>query len=79
MDPNDRYKVLEIKALKRPGHEEALKMLQKIAKQVQPIMRKHKWTVNLLSEFEYSLFSLSRSQSSSSSVYFSQFADLILV
>lgn len=53
MDPNDRYKVLEIKALKRPGHDEALKFLHKIAKQVQPIMRKRKWTVNLLSEFEY--------------------------
>ncbi|XXG51683.1 hypothetical protein AAC387_Pa03g0199 [Persea americana] len=53
MDPNDRYKVLEIKALKRPGHDEALKFLHKIAKQVQPIMRKRKWTVNLLSEFDH--------------------------
>ncbi|TYH31188.1 hypothetical protein ES288_A01G154000v1 [Gossypium darwinii] len=48
----DLHKVWEIKALKRkPGEEEAKKNLEKIAKQVQPIMRKHKWRVKLLSEF----------------------------
>ncbi|MBA0640601.1 hypothetical protein Goklo_023523 [Gossypium klotzschianum] len=43
----DLYKVWEIKALKRkPGEEEAKKILEKIAKQVQPI-----WRVKLLLEF----------------------------
>lgn len=52
MNVGDLNKVWEIKALKRkPGEEEAMKMLEKIAKQVQPIMRKHKWRVKLLSEF----------------------------
>ncbi|XP_061364138.1 uncharacterized protein LOC133307612 [Gastrolobium bilobum] len=52
MNLGDLNKVWEIKALKRkPGQEEATKMLEKIAKQVQPIMRKHKWRVKLLSEF----------------------------
>ncbi|XP_057723108.1 uncharacterized protein LOC130938044 [Arachis stenosperma] len=48
----DLHKVWEINALKRkPLQEEATKMLEKIAKQVQPIMRKHKWRVKVLSEF----------------------------
>ncbi|KAJ1441258.1 Zinc finger, RanBP2-type [Sesbania bispinosa] len=52
MNVGDFNNVWEIKALKRkPGQEEATKMLEKIAKQVQPIMRKHKWRVKLLSEF----------------------------
>ncbi|KAE9598529.1 hypothetical protein Lal_00021060 [Lupinus albus] len=52
MNVGDLNKVWEIKALKRkPGEDEATKMLDKIAKQVQPIMRKHKWRVKLLSEF----------------------------
>ncbi|KAJ4828679.1 hypothetical protein Tsubulata_022613 [Turnera subulata] len=52
MNSGDLHKVWEIKALKRkPGHEEAQKMLDKIALQVQPIMRKHKWRVKVLSEF----------------------------
>lgn len=52
MNSGDNYKVWEFKALKRkPGEEKATKMLEKIAKQVQPIMRKHKWRVKLLSEF----------------------------
>ncbi|KAK5845672.1 hypothetical protein PVK06_001877 [Gossypium arboreum] len=52
MNLGDLHKVWEIKALKRkPGEEEAKKNLEKIAKQVQPIMRKHKWRVKLLSEF----------------------------
>ncbi|KAE8706558.1 Zinc ion binding isoform 2 [Hibiscus syriacus] len=52
MNLGDLHKVWEIKTLKRkPGEEEAKKILEKIAKQVQPIMRKHKWRVKLLSEF----------------------------
>ncbi|GMI85218.1 Wss1/SPRTN type repair protease A [Hibiscus trionum] len=52
MNLGDLNKVWEIKALKRkPGEEEAKKILEKIANQVQPIMRKHKWRVKLLSEF----------------------------
>ncbi|KAK3198759.1 hypothetical protein Dsin_022174 [Dipteronia sinensis] len=40
------------KALKRkPEEEEAKKIVERIAKQVQPIMRKCKWRVKLLSEF----------------------------
>ncbi|MFQ6644111.1 hypothetical protein Gotur_017279 [Gossypium turneri] len=38
MNLGDLHKVWEIKALKRkPGEEEAKKILEKIAKQVQPI------------------------------------------
>ncbi|EEF39621.1 uncharacterized protein LOC8286855 [Ricinus communis] len=51
MNVGDLNKVWEIKALKKPGEEEAKRMLEKIAKQVQPIMRKHKWRVKVLSEF----------------------------
>ncbi|KAG4188673.1 hypothetical protein ERO13_A08G180800v2 [Gossypium hirsutum] len=53
MNLGDLHKVWEIKALKRkPGEEEAKKkILKKIAKQVQPIMCKHKWRVKLLSKF----------------------------
>ncbi|XP_031405041.1 DNA-dependent metalloprotease WSS1 isoform X2 [Punica granatum] len=47
----DLNKVWEIKALKKPGEDEARKMLERIAKQVQPIMRNRKWRVKLLSEF----------------------------
>ncbi|XP_031258950.1 DNA-dependent metalloprotease WSS1 [Pistacia vera] len=52
MNLGDLHKVWEIKTLKRkPGEEEAKKILERIAKQVQPIMRKHKWRVKVLSEF----------------------------
>lgn len=52
MNLGDLHKVWEVKALKKkPGEEEATKILEKIAKQVQPIMRKHKWRVKILSEF----------------------------
>ncbi|WVZ01148.1 hypothetical protein V8G54_027217 [Vigna mungo] len=51
MDLNDLNKVWEIKPLKRIGEDEARKILEKVAKQVQPIMRKRKWKVNVLSEF----------------------------
>ncbi|XP_039117215.1 DNA-dependent metalloprotease WSS1 [Dioscorea cayenensis subsp. rotundata] len=44
-------KVLDIKPLKKPREDEALKTLERIAKQVQPIMRHRKWRVHLLSEF----------------------------
>ncbi|TKY47986.1 DNA-dependent metalloprotease WSS1 [Spatholobus suberectus] len=51
MNLNDLNKVWEIKPLKRIGEDEAMKILEKVAKQVQPIMRKRKWKVNVLSEF----------------------------
>ncbi|KAF9621946.1 hypothetical protein IFM89_029166 [Coptis chinensis] len=51
MNLGDLNKVWEIKALKMPGEDEARNILEKIAKQVQPIMKKHKWRVKLLSEF----------------------------
>lgn len=51
MNLGDLNKVWEIKALKKPGEDEARKMLDRIAKQVQPIMRKRQWRVKLLSEF----------------------------
>lgn len=59
MDLNDLNKVWEIKPLKKIGEEDARKVLEKVAKQVQPIMRKHKWKVEILSEFWYAGFSLS--------------------
>lgn len=44
----------EIKTLKRKDREdEARKILEKIAIQVQPIMRNHRWRVKILSEFWY--------------------------
>ena len=55
MDLNDLNKVWEIKPLKRIGEDEARKILEKVAKQVQPIMRKRKWKVKVLSEFWYML------------------------
>ncbi|XAR49812.1 hypothetical protein NMG60_11003960 [Bertholletia excelsa] len=51
MDLNDLNKVWEIKTLKRVRESEAREILEKISKQVQPIMRKHKWKVKILSEF----------------------------
>lgn len=51
MNIGDLHKVWEIKALKKVGEDEAKKILDRIAKQVQPIMRKRKWRVKLLSEF----------------------------
>ncbi|KAL5707086.1 hypothetical protein ACHQM5_025177 [Ranunculus cassubicifolius] len=52
MDLGDLNKVWEIKALKKkPAADEAQKTLEKIAKQVQPIMKKHRWRVKVLSEF----------------------------
>lgn len=51
MNVGDLHKVSEIRTLKRKvGGDEARKFLEKIAKQVQPIMRKHKWRVKVLSE-----------------------------
>ncbi|KAK8970670.1 hypothetical protein KSP40_PGU004020 [Platanthera guangdongensis] len=51
MDLKDLHKVWGIKALKSPVEEEARHILDRIAKQVQPIMRQRKWQVKLLSEF----------------------------
>lgn len=51
MNLDDLNKVWDIKVLKKPGEGEARKILERIAKQVQPIMRKRKWRVEVLSEF----------------------------
>lgn len=52
MNTGDSNKVWEIKTLKKKEKEdEARNILDRIAKQVQPIMRKHNWRVKLLSEF----------------------------
>ncbi|XP_076886865.1 DNA-dependent metalloprotease WSS1-like [Bidens hawaiensis] len=48
---NDLNKVWEIKPLKLPRENEAAEILEKVAKQVQPIMRKRGWKVKILSEF----------------------------
>lgn len=55
MDLDDLNKVWEIKPLNKIGEDEARKILEKVAKQVQPIMRKRKWKVKILSEFWYGL------------------------
>lgn len=44
-------KVWEVKPLKMLGEDEARKILQNVAKQVEPIMHKRRWKVTLLSEF----------------------------
>uniref|UniRef100_A0A5B7C265 Putative DNA-dependent metalloprotease WSS1-like isoform X1 n=1 Tax=Davidia involucrata TaxID=16924 RepID=A0A5B7C265_DAVIN len=51
MDLNDLNKVWEIKPLKKVREDEAREILENVAKQVQPIMRKRKWKVKILSEF----------------------------
>ncbi|PWA86194.1 WLM-like protein [Artemisia annua] len=52
MDLNDLNKVWETKPLNnKVRQDEAKQILEKVAKQVQPIMRKRKWKVKLLSEF----------------------------
>lgn len=51
MDLNDLNKVWEVKPLKKVREDEARVILERVAKQVQPIMRKRKWKVRLLSEF----------------------------
>lgn len=53
MDLNDLSKVWEVKPLKKQRENEAKEILEKVAKQVQPIMRKRKWKVKILSEFWY--------------------------
>lgn len=51
MNLNDLNKVWEIKTLKKVGENEAKELLEKVAKQVEPIMRKRRWKVHVLSEF----------------------------
>jgi len=53
MDLNDLNKVWEVKPLKKIREDEAREILEKVAKQVQPIMRKRRWKVKVLSEFWY--------------------------
>ena len=51
MQSGDLNKVWEIKVLKRKAkQDQAKQILERIAKQVQPIMRKHDWRVKVLSE-----------------------------
>ena len=45
------FKMQRVTTLKLPDQEEAQKLLEKVAWQVEPIMRKHGWTVPLLAEF----------------------------
>lgn len=58
MDVNDLNKVWEVRPLRRLREDEAKEILEKVAKQVQPIMRKRKWRVKVLSEFRYEVFLL---------------------
>ncbi|KAL2932789.1 DNA-dependent metalloprotease WSS1 [Bienertia sinuspersici] len=51
MDLSDLNKVWEVKPLKMTGEIEAKRILENVANQVQPIMLKHKWKVQVLSEF----------------------------
>ncbi|RAL43816.1 hypothetical protein DM860_014317 [Cuscuta australis] len=51
MDLNDLNKVWKVKPLQKIREDEAREILEKVAKQVQPIMRKWNWKVELLSEF----------------------------
>lgn len=48
---SDNCRVWYIEPLRLPGQDEAQKILEKLAKEVEPIMRKHNWRVKLLSEF----------------------------
>ncbi|DBA69906.1 TPA: hypothetical protein ACH3X2_012403 [Trebouxia sp. C0005] len=51
IEPSDPLKVWDFKALQKHGSAEALELLRRIARQVQPVMRKRGWRVPLLSEF----------------------------
>ncbi|KAL3697109.1 hypothetical protein R1sor_011185 [Riccia sorocarpa] len=51
IEGGDLCKVWDIKTLGLERDAEARKLLEEVAKQVQPIMRKRKWKVPLLSEF----------------------------
>ncbi|CAN6172852.1 unnamed protein product [Urochloa humidicola] len=52
MEVGDLHKVWDVRELKRkPDAAAARALLDRIAKQVQPIMRRHKWRVKVLSEF----------------------------
>lgn len=52
MEVGDLHKVWEVRALKtKPDASAARATLDRVARQVQPIMRRHKWRVKVLSEF----------------------------
>jgi DNA-dependent metalloprotease WSS1 len=52
MEVGDLNKVWEVRALKtKPEAAFARELLDRVARQVQPIMRRHKWRVKVLSEF----------------------------
>ena len=71
MDVRDLNKVWEIKALKKAGEKEAKDILERIAKQVQPIMRKHKWRVKVF-EVLVNIMYLQGTQLSFLSFFFSR-------
>lgn len=51
-DPKANFKVHQVQELKkRDSRDEALKMLEQVARQVQPILRKREWTVPIVKEF----------------------------
>jgi hypothetical protein len=47
------YRCLEITVLKKPRSEEARQLMDKVAKQVQPIMRKRQWTVKRVGKAQH--------------------------
>ncbi|KAL8138576.1 hypothetical protein V2J09_004577 [Rumex salicifolius] len=51
VDLSHLNKVWEVSPLKMLGEEEARKILENVAKQVEPIMHKRRWKVTLVSEF----------------------------
>lgn len=46
----DPFRCLEIQVLKKPRSDEARALLERVAKQVQPIMRARQWTVKKVGE-----------------------------
>lgn len=51
-DKLELYKVHKVQELKRQNRrDEARDILERVSKQVQPILRKRQWTVPLLREF----------------------------
>jgi DNA-dependent metalloprotease WSS1 len=51
-DKLEQFKVHKIQELKRQNRrEQARDILERVSKQVQPILRKREWTVPLLREF----------------------------
>ena len=52
MEPEDPYQVWEYRELTREANrEEARSMLERVCKQVQPLMRRRRWRVKRVREF----------------------------